>query len=64
MNEIIVWRQWLRSRWIVAWQKQQDERGDITQVVIIVALFAAAAIAISAIIIAKFTAKAQTIPTD
>jgi hypothetical protein len=63
MSEITVWLHWLtmqrRSRLSMA----RDERGDITQTVIIVALFAAAAIAISAIIINKFTAKANNIPT-
>lgn len=42
-----------------------DERGaaDLATVVILTALFAAAAIAIAAIIIAKFTDKANSIPT-
>lgn len=63
MSELKIWKHWLRSHWDTR-PKRRNERGDITQVVIIVALFAAAAIAISAIIIAKFTAKAQTIPTQ
>lgn len=44
--------------------RSRDERGEIAQTVIIVAVLAAAAIAITAIIVAKFTAKAKTIPTD
>ena len=63
MSELKIWKQWLRSHWDSR-STRHNERGDITQVVIIVALFAAAAIAISAIIIAKFTAKAQTTPTQ
>lgn len=43
---------------------RHDERGEIAQTVIIVAVLAAAAIAITAIIVAKFTAKAKSIPTD
>lgn len=64
MNELNVWKGWLSSHRHAIKSRQRDERGDITQTVIIVALFAAAAIAISAIIIAKFTAKAGTIPTE
>jgi hypothetical protein len=42
-----------------------DERGaaDLATVVILIALFAAAAIAIATIIITKFTDKANNIPT-
>lgn len=61
MTEITVLKAWL------LWQcrsRRQDERGEITQMVIIVSLFAAAAIAISLIIIDKFTSKAASIPTD
>lgn len=64
MNEITMWGAWLKSFWFSTMDRSRDERGDITQVVIIVALFAAAAIAISVIIITKFTSKAQTIPTE
>jgi hypothetical protein len=62
MSEITVWKEWLTSLW-KSQRGEGDERGDITQTVIIVALFAAAAIAISAIIINKFTSKASSIPT-
>ncbi len=43
----------------------RDERGaaDLATMVILVALFAAAAIAIATIIIVKFTGKAESIPT-
>lgn len=45
---------------------REDERGaaDLATVVILIALFAAAAIAIATIIIIKFTDKANSIPTD
>ena len=44
---------------------RQDERGasDLATTVILIALFAAAAIAIATIIITKFTNKANSIPT-
>lgn len=61
----------LLRAYVVAWvarirgdHLRRDERGEIAQTVIIVAVLAAAAIAITAIIVAKFTAKAKTIPTD
>lgn len=40
-----------------------DQRGDVVQNVIWIALFAAAAIAIATIIIVKFTKKAKSVPT-
>ena len=43
---------------------RRDERGEIAQTVIIVAILAAAAIAIATIIATKFTDKARSIPTD
>ncbi len=46
-------------------QAREDERGatELATMVILIALFAAAAIAIAAIIIGKFTGKATSIPT-
>jgi hypothetical protein len=41
-----------------------DERGEITEKVIITAVFAGLAIAAGAIIVAKVTAKANDIPTE
>ena len=41
-----------------------DDRGEVTEKVIIVAIFAALAIAAGAIIVAKVTAKANSIPTN
>lgn len=64
MSEIHMWRQWLFSQARRLRSHRHDERGDIVQTVIMVALFAAAAIAIATIIITKFTDKAKTIPTD
>lgn len=61
MTEITVLTAWLMSQLRT---RPERERGEITQTVIIVALFAAAAIAISVIIIDKFTSKATSIPTD
>jgi hypothetical protein len=63
MLDLDIWRAWLSSYLFDA-QTKRDERGDITQTVIIVALFAAAAIAICTIIITKFTGKASSIPTE
>jgi hypothetical protein len=40
-----------------------DERGEVAEKVILVAIFAAGAIAIATIIISKFTDKANSIPT-
>jgi hypothetical protein len=53
--------QFMRARWDLA---TQDERGEVTEKVIIVAIFAALAIAAGAIIVAKVTAKANAIPTQ
>jgi hypothetical protein len=62
MLDIQIWKAWFIAQ--VRHQNQRrDERGDITQTVIITALFAAAAIAICAIIITKFTGKAESIST-
>ena len=41
-----------------------DERGETTEKVIITAIFAALALAVGAIIVAKVTGKAESIPTD
>ena len=51
----------LKMRWRDA---ALDERGEVTEKVIIVAIFAALAIAAGAIIVAKVTAKAQSITTE
>jgi len=42
---------------------ESDDRGEVTEKVILVALFAALAIAVGAIIVAKVTEKANSIPT-
>jgi hypothetical protein len=41
-----------------------DERGEVTEKVILIAIFAALAIAVGVIIVAKVTAKANSITTD
>jgi hypothetical protein len=51
----------LRARWDATCG---NERGDVTEKVIIVAIFAALAIAAGAIIVTKVTAKANAIPTN
>ncbi len=51
----------LKVRWRDA---RHDERGEVTEKVIIVAIFAALAIAAGAIIVAKVTAKAESITTQ
>ena len=51
----------LQARWDAT---RYDERGDVTEKVIIVAIFAALAIAAGAIIVSKVTAKANSIPTS
>lgn len=64
MNQLAVihtWMQILHDRWQLL---ERDERGEVTEKVIIVAIFAALAIAAGAIIVAKVTAKANSIPTN
>ncbi|MDP9335392.1 MAG: hypothetical protein M3Q30_19090 [Actinomycetota bacterium] len=51
----------LRARWDAS---RHGERGEVTEKVIIVAIFAALAIAAGAIIVTKVTAKANSIPTN
>lgn len=43
---------------------RKDERGEITEKVIIIAVFAALAISIGAIVVAKVTNKAEAINLD
>jgi len=43
---------------------RQDERGAVTETVILVAIFAALALAVGAIIVVKVTDKANSIPTQ
>lgn len=43
---------------------RDDDRGEVTEKVILVAIFAALAIAVGAIIVAKVTDKANSIPTN
>lgn len=62
-SELLIWQAWLSSHLVTA-RRRRDERGEISQTVIITAVLAAAAIAITAIIVAKFTSKAESIPTD
>ena len=43
---------------------RHDDRGEITEKVIIIAVFAALAIAVGAIVVAKVTSKAESINLD
>ena len=43
---------------------RHDERGEITEKVIIIAVFAALAIAVGAIVVSKVTGKAESINLD
>lgn len=43
---------------------RRDERGMATETVIITAILAALALAVGAIIVAKVTSKAESIPTE
>jgi len=43
---------------------RHDERGEITEKVIIIAVFAALAIAVGAIVVTKVTGKAESINLD
>lgn len=63
MNELTyIMCLWERTK-IRMRQLRDDDRGEVTEKVILVAIFAALAIAVGAIIVAKVTAKANSIPT-
>jgi hypothetical protein len=49
-----------RGNWQVAWRRA-DESGSVVETVILTAVFAALAITIGAIIVAKVTAKAHSV---
>lgn len=53
--------QFLRSRWEML---KHDDRGEVTEKVIIIAIFAGLAIAAGAIIVAKVMDKANSITTQ
>ena len=63
MNEFVYLQHLVRiaiTRWDTTFG---DERGEVTEKVILIAVFAALAIAVAAIIVAKVTAKANSIST-
>lgn len=62
--EVRFLRTWASAAIACAQARNRDERGEVAQTVIIVAILAAAAIAIATIIATKFTNKANTIPTE
>ncbi len=58
---VVFLRCWLELHLITS---RDDDRGETTEKVIITAIFAALAIAVGAIIVAKVTQKANAIPTE
>ena len=63
MNEFVYLHHLVRIA-IKRWESARgDERGEVTEKVILIAVFAALAIAVAAIIVAKVTAKANSIST-
>ena len=62
--EVQAIRAWASVAIARAKTRQRDERGEVAQTVIIVAILASAAIAIATIIATKFRDKANTIPTE
>jgi len=52
---------WIRA---TTGRLRRDERGAVTETVILVAIFAALALAVGAIIVVKVTDKANSIPTQ
>ena len=58
----------LITRWAMTkhrvFDARQNQRGEVTSQVILIAIFAALAIAIGAIIVAKVTDRANSIPTS
>lgn len=62
-TEVQMMRAWMVTA-IARVRSDRDERGEIAQTVIIVAILAAAAIAIATIIATKFKDKANNIPTE
>lgn len=53
------------AAWPELWRRvRRDERGEVTEKVIITALFAALALTAATIITLKVTDKAESIPTD
>lgn len=62
-TEVQMVRAWVVTA-IARVRSDRDDRGEVAQTVIIVAILAAAAIAIATIIATKFRDKANTIPTE
>ena len=63
LTEVQMMRAWVVTS-IARVRSERDERGEIAQTVIIVAILAAAAIVIATIIATKFKDKANNIPTE
>jgi ABC-type enterochelin transport system permease subunit len=62
-TEVQMVRAWVVTA-IARVRSDRNERGEVAQTVIIVAILAAAAIAIATIIATKFRDKANSIPTE
>ena len=52
---------WLLKEWLIARVELSDDRGEVTEKVIIVAIFAGLAIAAGAVIVAKVMGKAEAV---
>ena len=59
----MTWLLWTKD-WLMARVDLADERGEVTEKVIIVAIFAGLAIAAGAVIVAKVMGKAEGIAVD
>lgn len=65
MNELQLVTMWARAALtIVKGEKERDEQGYSVEVMILIAVLAAAAITAGAIVAAKIVSKANSIPTD
>ena len=54
----------LRARDAIRERAVRDERGEVTSTTITIAILATLALAVGAIIVAKVTSKANSIPTE
>jgi len=54
----------LAARYALAARAVRDERGEVTSTTITIAILATLALAVGAIIVAKVTSKANSIPTQ
>jgi len=64
MSELELFRVFTAYSRVLAARVRADERGEVTEKVIITALFAALALTAGAVIVAKVMSKANSIPTN